>query len=87
MSLLLTDCQNVSSSLTPGHSACITPLTSSHLAGMLSSRLARHKGEGATVRHVERDHAHLALPTVRCYNCFALLLVTVVHLLLRLIYT
>lgn len=39
MSLLLTDCQNVSSSLTLSHNIRVTPLASSHHVGMLASHL------------------------------------------------
>ena len=56
--LPLTDCEEVNSSLTLCHHACVTRLTSSHHVGMVPSH--EKKGECSTVRYFEKDidHSH-----------------------------
>ena len=83
MILLLTPDEKVNSSLMLHPSAHITHLTWSQHTGIVSSHIIT--GRVSTVHKdnlKERDHTHIALITVHRYNCFILLLVIVVNILL-----
>lgn len=73
MVLLMMGSQKVSSSLAQRHYAYVIPLTLSHHASILSSRMIPGRVSKVQQNKIffekERDHIHTTFTTVYYYNC------------------